>query len=87
MNDYAPLGGGAKGGEPNLSFPLDVASGPGNGNHGHYVVFLVNEQVNAKIGFSTIKDKELNPIGMDHGIPPKNKTKTNIVVIPLGAPG
>ena len=67
MSDFAKLGGGAKGGMANLSFPLDVTSGPENGNHGHYVVFFVNEQVNAKIGFSVIKDKELNPIYGDYG--------------------
>jgi len=71
MSDFASLGGGAKGGEPNLSFPLDVSSGPGNGNHGHYVIFFVNEQVNAKIGFSAIKDKELNPAYGDFAGPIK----------------
>ena len=52
MSDFAKLSGGAKGGLANLSFPLDVTSGPENGNHGHYVIFFVNEQQNAKIGFS-----------------------------------
>ena len=52
MSDYAPLGAVASGGMTNLAFPLDVTSGPENGNHGHYVIFFVNEQQNAKIGFS-----------------------------------
>ena len=52
MSDYAKLGGATSGGMTNLAFPLDVTSGPENGNHGHYVIFFVNEQQNAKIGFS-----------------------------------
>jgi len=39
------------GGIKNLAFPLDVMSAPGNGNHGHYVMFFVNEQTNAKLKF------------------------------------
>jgi len=39
------------GGITNLAFPLDVMSAPGNGNHGHYVMFFVNEQTNAKLKF------------------------------------
>ncbi len=27
----------------NLSFPLDVEAGPTRGNHGHYVMFYINE--------------------------------------------
>ena len=52
MSDYAKLGADPSGGMTNLAFPLDVTSGPENGNHGHYVIFFVNEQQNAKIGFS-----------------------------------
>ena len=52
MSDFAKLGGATSGGMTNLAFPLDVTSGPENGNHGHYVIFFVNEQQNAKIGFS-----------------------------------
>ena len=30
---------------PNLfQFPLDVAGDPGIGNHGHYIIFFINEQ-------------------------------------------
>ena len=34
-----------------LSFPIDVGADPGIGNHGHYVMFFINEQVNAKLKF------------------------------------
>ena len=31
----------------NLQFPLDVESGVEIGNHGHYIMFYINEQENA----------------------------------------
>ena len=34
-----------------LSFPLDVGADPGIGNHGHYIMFFINEQQNAKLKF------------------------------------
>tara|TARA_B100000745_G_scaffold298357_1_gene246880 strand:- start:311 stop:1684 length:1374 start_codon:yes stop_codon:yes gene_type:complete len=35
-----------------FSFPLDVTnSDPGLGNHGHYILFFINEQKDAKISF------------------------------------
>ena len=35
-----------------LSFPLDVVnSDPALGNHGHYMMFFINEQENARIRF------------------------------------
>ena len=34
-----------------LSFPIDVGADPGIGNHGHYIMFFINEQVNAKLSF------------------------------------
>ena len=37
----------------NLSFPLDVEAGPTRGNHGHYVMFYINEQENARLSMST----------------------------------
>ena len=38
---------------PNLfQFPLDVASDPGIGNHGHYIIFFINEQQNSKLSFT-----------------------------------
>ena len=35
----------------NYTFPLDVESGPGIGNQGHYMMFYINEQQNAKMKF------------------------------------
>ena len=37
----------------NLSFPLDVEGGPGVGNHGHYIMFYINAQDNAKLNISS----------------------------------
>ena len=35
------------------TFPLDVTnSDQGLGNHGHYILFFINEQENSKISFS-----------------------------------
>ena len=34
-----------------LSFPIDVGADPGIGNHGHYIIFFVNEQAKAKLSF------------------------------------
>ena len=37
---------------PNLfQFPLDIAGDPGIGNHGHYIIFFINEQRKAKLSF------------------------------------
>ena len=35
-----------------FQFPLDVTQGPGLGNHGHYIMFFINEQKHAKLRFS-----------------------------------
>ena len=35
----------------NFSFPIDVEGPPGTGNQGHYVIFYVNQQTNAKLAF------------------------------------
>ena len=35
----------------NLSFPIDVDSDPGLGNHGHYMMFYINQQDHAKLKF------------------------------------
>ena len=35
----------------NYTFPLDVESGPGLGNQGHYMMFYINQQTNAKLSF------------------------------------
>ena len=35
----------------NLQFPIDVVSDPGLGNHGHYMMFYINQQTNAELSF------------------------------------
>ena len=35
----------------NLQFPIDVDSDPGLGNHGHYMMFYINQQNHAKLKF------------------------------------
>ena len=51
-SDTAPLNQKGKA-NPNLfQFPLDVAGDPGIGNHGHYIIFFINEQANSKLSFS-----------------------------------
>ena len=42
----------------NLQFPLDVESGVEVGNHGHYIMFYINEQENAKLNMSIPEDRE-----------------------------
>jgi len=34
------------------SFPIDIGDDPGLGNHGHYIMFFINQQDNAKLNFS-----------------------------------
>ena len=76
MSDFAKLGGATSGGMTNLAFPLDVTSGPENGNHGHYVIFFVNAQTNAKIGFSNPQstDMQFSDFG---GAPPTTHVNTD----------
>ena len=49
---------------PNLfQFPLDVAGDPGIGNHGHYIIFFINEQQSSELRFSErTKDGKLTLI-------------------------
>ena len=51
LSDTSKLNQRPSTGFTNLAFPLDVAAAKGNGNHGHYVMFFVNEQTNAKLKF------------------------------------
>ena len=51
LSDSSKLNQRPSTGFTNLAFPLDVAAAKGNGNHGHYVMFFVNEQTNAKLKF------------------------------------
>ena len=34
-----------------LSFPIDIGADPGIGNHGHYIMFFINQQNHAKLKF------------------------------------
>ena len=63
LSDFSNLSSGRPGDSSvkNLSFPLDVTSEVGSGNHGHYVMFMINEQQNAKISFKGRKDN-LDPM-------------------------
>ena len=42
----------------NYSFPLDVEGPPGTGNQGHYIIFYVNQQTNAKLQFGSAEKAE-----------------------------
>lgn len=42
----------------NFQFPLDVESGIETGNHGHYIMFYINEQENAKLSISSPEERE-----------------------------
>jgi len=39
------------------SFPLDVQGPPGTGNQGHYIMFYINQQTNAKLTFEEQANK------------------------------
>ena len=54
-SDTAPLNERGKA-SPNLfQFPLDISGDPGIGNHGHYIIFFINEQAKAKLSFDDSK--------------------------------
>ena len=53
-SDYAHLRGD-KLTTKNFSFPLDVEQEPGLGNHGHFIMFEINEQQDAEIRFGNRK--------------------------------
>ena len=40
------------------SFPIDVEGPPGVGNHGHYIMFMINEQKGAKLRFGEREKSE-----------------------------
>ena len=42
----------------NYSFPIDVEGPPGIGNHGHYIMFMINEQKGAKLRFGEREKSE-----------------------------
>ena len=49
-SDTAPLSQ-TKFSTKNYSFPLDVEGPPGTGNQGHYIMFFINQQQDAKLSF------------------------------------
>ena len=49
-SDFAPINRN-KQATKMLSFPIDVGADPGIGNHGHYIMFFINEQKGAKLSF------------------------------------
>ena len=53
-SDYAHLRGDILT-TKNFSFPLDVEQEPGLGNHGHFIMFEINEQQDAEIRFGNRK--------------------------------
>jgi len=57
-SDMLPLA--PSGNVQNYTFPLDVMADPGMGNQGHYMMFYINEQQNAKLQFAG-KDEVLGP--------------------------
>ena len=52
-SDFAPINRN-KQATKMLSFPIDVGADPGIGNHGHYIMFFINEQKGAKLSLSLI---------------------------------
>ena len=58
-----------------LSFPIDVGADPGIGNNGHYVMFFINEQENARL-------LDLNNLQLD----PKLTHISSIVLADSGSP-
>ena len=56
----------------NYSFPIDVEAKPGLGNQGHYIMFMINQQTNAKLGF----DGEKLSVGDKTMTEQATKTKT-----------
>ena len=50
-----------------LSFPIDVGNeDPSMGNHGHYIMFFINEQKNAKLKFDNVNKSLGTLIGADN---------------------
>lgn len=50
-SDVAPLNEKSQNSTNLFQFPLDVSGDPGIGNHGHYIIFFINEQKKAKLSF------------------------------------
>ena len=75
LSDFASLSQ-TKYSTKNYSFPLDVEGPPGTGNQGHYVIFYVNQQTNAKLTFgeteTSVGKKNLEKAERQHKIKQKN---------------
>ena len=52
-SDVAPLNEKSQNSTNLFQFPLDVSGDPGIGNHGHYIIFFINEQAKSKLSFAT----------------------------------
>jgi len=82
LSDTSKLNQRPSTGFTNLAFPLDVAAAKGNGNHGHYVMFFVNEQTNAKLKFGNADGTSDKPDGYNErgefGITSKKVYKTRV---------
>ena len=73
-SDFSGLNRKAK--SPNMySFPIDVTAAPGLGNHGHYMIFYVNQQSNAKLKFG---EAESGSAQMERE--EKNRERTSITL-------
>ena len=71
----------------NLTFPIDVDSDPGLGNHGHYMMFYINQQDHAKLKFGDPAEPKQS--GADNLVKAKSqynvsKTKTEVNTIKTG---
>ena len=59
----------------NLSFPLDIGDDPGVGNHGHYMMFFINEVQPAKLKYGQPQDGAKNEERAKSEMNLKNKSK------------
>ena len=71
----------------NLTFPIDVDSDPGLGNHGHYMMFYINQQDHAKLKFGDPAEPKQS--GADNLVKAKSqynasKTATEVNTIKTG---
>ena len=39
-----------------LSFPIDIGEDASAGNHGHYIMFFINEQTNSTLKFDNMQE-------------------------------
>lgn len=65
-SDTAKLSERTKYTTSHLSFPLDVESGRETGNHGHYIMFFINEQNHAQLKFGERVDVGAHSLVKDY---------------------